>query len=58
MPRKRKESSEFTAFEKLLTTVLATTRADLQSRLDEAKRLGKKKRVKTSPASRAANDRA
>jgi hypothetical protein len=53
MPKEKKKD-EFAAFENLFTTILATTREDLQKKLDEAKRIKERKRTKNSPASREA----
>jgi len=56
-------SEEFRRFKSLLTGLMSVPRAELKEKLTEydlakKKRQQNKKRAKTSPASRAANDRA
>lgn len=55
-------SEEFTRFKKLLTGLMAVPRSELKEKMDEydrekKKRQRQRKRAKTSPASRASNDR-
>jgi len=55
-------SDEFRRFKNLLTSLMAVPRSELKEKMEEYDREKKvrqrrKKRAKTSPASRAANDR-
>jgi hypothetical protein len=56
---KRKTSEEFATFDKAMRGLLAVPYTELQQKLDEEKRAKerKKKRAKTSPASRASGVR-
>jgi hypothetical protein len=59
MKSNSKTSDEYTNFENTLKTVLSVPRDELQRREEEYKsqRAGKKKRAKTSPASRVSSDK-
>ena len=57
---KQKPSTEFAKFDKVMGGLLSVPYKELQQKLDDEKRLKaqkKKKRAKTSPASRVSSDR-
>ena len=61
MTSRRKTSDEYSAFENVLKTVISVPRDEMKRREDEYQRerasQKKKKRPKTSDASRASNDK-
>jgi hypothetical protein len=59
MKRTHNSTSEYGNFENVLKTVLSVPHSEIQRRLEAEKRSKpkKKKRVKTSPSSRASGDK-
>lgn len=52
-----KQSQEYTAFENLLRRVVQVPHSEIKAKLDAEKRRKRKKRPKTSDASRVSNDK-
>jgi len=52
-----KTSSEYAAFENLLRRVVQVPHSEIKAKLDAEKRAKKRKRAKTSPASRASGEK-
>jgi hypothetical protein len=57
MKSSSKTSEEYAAFENLLKQVVSVPHSEIKAKLDAEKRAKKKKRPKTSGASRASNDK-